>query len=174
MSSSSAVPSSRHNAHLAMSLKVKGQRRLNFRRRGTGRTLSALLGCADHCVEPNIGGLNDPRPAFAGLPGRKNVFGNQATNGRGTDRKGLGRLVKRRLATFSPFSLAIDGDGVIVAQRGNARSCPRIPLPRRLSRAVQSGCDRHVRHLPGHCPHQLHNIDVHAPAMLSRTVLAYA
>ena len=43
MSSWSAAPNSRHNAHLAMSLKVKGQRRLNFRRRGTGRTLSALL-----------------------------------------------------------------------------------------------------------------------------------
>ena len=109
--------------------------------------------------------------AFAGLLRRKNAFDNQATNGSRTDRKSLCRLVKRRLASFGPFSLSIDDDVVILAQRGNPRSGPRIPLPRRLSRAIESSCNPHVRHLPGHRPHQLHNVGVDAPACSSRRFL---
>ena len=65
------------------------------------------------------------------------------------------------------FALAIDGDVMIVAQGNNPRTRPRIALARRLSHAVQGGGNRHVRHLPSHGPHQLNNIGVDAPAMLS-------
>src|ERR1700722_7107505 len=171
--SSSAAPSPIHNAHLAMLLKVQGQCWLIFRLRPRRCAPSSPVGRADDLGASKIGRLDNPRRTFAGLVCRKGAFANQTTDGRGTDREHLSRFVQRRFAALDSFALAIDGDVMFVAQGNNPRTRPRIALSRRLSHAVQGGGNRHVRHLPSHGPHQLNNIGVDAPAMLSRTVLAH-
>src|SRR5208283_2712074 len=90
-------------------------RRLIARRRRSGRTFSSSLGSRDDLGELDVGGADDPRRAFADLICGKNAFGNQATDGRGTDRKRLSGFVQRRLAALN--ASPIRGDWV-VEQRG--------------------------------------------------------
>src|SRR5208282_2041138 len=59
-------------------------------------------------------------------------------------------------------------------QRSHARARPGLALAGRRSAPVEYGGDRWVRHLSRHRPHQLDDVGVHAPAMLSRAVLAHA
>jgi hypothetical protein len=49
-----------------------------------------------------------------------------------------------------------------------------MPLGRRLPSPIESSRYPHVRHLPGHRPHQIDNVGVDAPAVLARAVLANA
>jgi len=48
-----------------------------------------------------------------------------------------------------------------------------MPLGRRLPGSIESRRYPHVRHLPGHRPHQIDDIGVDAPAVLTRAVLAH-
>ena len=48
-----------------------------------------------------------------------------------------------------------------------------MPLGRRLPGPIESGRNPHVRHLPGHRPHQIDDFGVDTPAMLTRAVLAH-
>jgi len=104
---------------------------------------------------------------------RQRAFNDQSTDSRLADGQGFGRLFERHLAPLGAFTVSIDGDVVILAQGCHARSRPRMSLSCRLPDPVESSRNTHVRHLPGHRPHQIDNIGVDTSAVLARAVLAH-
>jgi hypothetical protein len=81
--------------------------------------------------------------------------------------------VERDFTALSPLVIATGCNAVIAAQAAHARARLPIAAPRPLTGAIEHRGDCLVRHLTREHAHEVDNLGVGAPAMLSAAILSH-
>ena len=102
--------------------------------------------------------------------GRQHAVADHAPDRRWTDSQSCGRLVDRYLTTLTAFAFAEGCDVLVATQGADTHACPAIATASRLSRAVQNGGNRFVRHLTGKDLNQVDNIGIGYPTVLTDSI----
>ena len=102
--------------------------------------------------------------------GRQHAMADHAPDRGGTDRQSCGRLVDRYLTTLTAFAFAVRCNVLVVTQGADTHACPAIATASRLSRAVQNGGNRFIWHLTGEDPHQVDDVGIDYPTVLTDSI----
>jgi hypothetical protein len=170
-SCSRSRPKALLTAHEAISLEIKG---FLMPIAGQRPTQAPSPRFSVHIFAFKILRPNNPWCTFAELLRWQDTVAQHAPDRRSTDGQSRGGFIKRHFAPPGTLPFTVGRDLLVLPQSADTSVGPAVPATGRFTRTVQGGGDRLVWQLAGKHTHELNDVGLRRPAVLTGLVLLHA